>query len=71
MKYIITNNGGCYYRSEIDDWTVASAAATEYDSLKDMPRTICHGELEREEWDNKVYYFPIGEDEAVASSQEA
>ena len=71
MKYIITNNGGCYYRSEIQDWTVARDAATEYDSLKDMPRTICNGELECERYDDKVYYYPIGEDDAVASSKEA
>lgn len=70
MKYIITDNGGRYYRSEIDDWTVAREAATEYDNLREMPMAICNDELEYERYDDTVYYYPIGEDEAVASSQE-
>lgn len=70
MKYIITDNGGRYYRSKIQGWTVAREAATEYNSLRNMPRTICNGELEYERYDDTVYYYPIGEDEAVASSQE-
>lgn len=30
MKYIIVDNCGRFYRADIDDWTVAREAATEY-----------------------------------------
>lgn len=45
MKYRIKDNGGRYYRAEIDDWTVAVEAATAYDSWWSLPDVILDGRL--------------------------
>ena len=73
MKYIIMDNCGRFYRADIDDWTVAREAATEF-SFNALPTVISYpsGELLEGEKDNEggMEYYEDSNINAVAWTKE-
>ena len=73
MKYIIMDNCGRFYRADIDDWTVAREAATEF-SFNALPTFISYpsgvfleGEITGQD---EMTYYANGDLDAVAWTKE-
>lgn len=66
--FIIKDNGGRYYRAEIDDWTVAFEAATEYAGPSELPDTIVGGTLELWRYGEDSRYYPVGSEDDTSEA---